>query len=89
MVMAGEGAVAGGTGAAAGAAVAEGGAVVAAGAAESATGVGAVVGVPTILAGAALVGAKTAKRGTDDLVNRAAAPVEASPERFGRERLDD
>lgn len=56
-----------GAGAAAGAAggmAAEGG-MVAAGAAESSTGVGAVVGVPTMLAGLAAAGGAAAKKATD------------------------
>lgn len=83
------GGAAAGAGAATGAAVAEGGAVAAAGAAESATGVGAAVGVPMILAGVAFAGAKSVKRGTNGIADRAAAPVEAKQERLGRERPDD
>lgn len=79
-----------GTSGAAGAAVAGGaeGGLVAAGAGESATGVGAVVGVPTMLVGVGLAGVRGAKQVGDTVIEKAAAPVEDG-ERYGPERLHE
>lgn len=79
--------VAGASGTAAAAGSAEG-AVIAAGAGESATGVGALVGVPTIVAGIGLGAVRGAKQVGDSVIEKAAAPVEDG-ERIGSERLHD
>lgn len=79
--------VAGSAGGAAAAGGAEG-AVIAAGVGESATGAGAVVGVPTIIAGIGLAGLRGAKRVGDTVIEKAAAPVEDG-ERIGSERLHE
>lgn len=76
-----------GTAGAATAGAAEGG-LIAAGAGESATGIGAVVGVPTILAGVGLAGLRGAKQVGDSVIEKAAAPVEDG-ERIGSERLHE
>lgn len=80
-------AASGAGGAAATAGAAEGG-LIAAGVGESATGGGAVVGVPTVLAGVALAGVRGAKQVGDSVIEKAAAPVEDG-ERFGSERLHE
>lgn len=74
-------------GAGAGAGAAEGG-LIAAGAGESATGVGAVVGVPTMIAGVGLRAARGAKQVGDSVIEKAAAPVEDG-ERIGSEQLHE
>ena len=71
-------------GAAAGATAAEGG-LAAAGAAESATGVGAVVGIPTMIAAGATAAATATKKTTDVVGAAAAAPVEDHEEHYGKD----
>lgn len=71
-------------GAAAGATAAEGG-LAAAGAAESATGVGAVVGIPTMIAAGATAAATATKKTTDAVGAAAAAPVEDHEEHYGKD----
>jgi hypothetical protein len=84
---AGAGSAAGAAGGAAAAGGAEG-AAIAAGVGESATGVGAAVGVPTLIAGIGLAGLRGAKQVGDTVIEKAAAPVEDG-ERFGSERLHE
>lgn len=66
------------TGAGATAGTAEGGAagLAEAGAAESTTGVGAAVGVPTLIAAAGVAAAGAAKTGADAVVAQTVAPME-------------
>jgi type IV secretion system protein TrbL len=80
----GAGAATAGAGAAGGAAAAEGG-LAAAGAAESATGVGAVVGVPTMLAAGAIAAADATKKMTDSVGEAAASPVDDFEQHYGKD----
>jgi type IV secretion system protein TrbL len=81
---AGAGAATAGAGAAGGAAAAEGG-LAAAGAAESATGVGAVVGVPTMIAAGAIAAAEATKKMTDSVGEAAASPVDDLEQHYGKD----
>ena len=80
----GAGAATAGAGAAGGAAAAEGG-LAAAGAAESATGVGAVVGVPTMIAAGAIAAADATKKMTDSVGEAAASPVDDLEQHYGKD----
>ncbi|KTR23722.1 hypothetical protein [Curtobacterium citreum] len=73
-----------GAGAASGAAGAESGAM-AAGAAESSTGVGAAVGIPTMLAAGAKAGIDKANSAATGAADMAAAPVEDHEEQYGKD----
>lgn len=73
-----------GAGAAGGAAEAEGGAM-AAGAAESSTGVGAAIGIPTMIAAGAKAGIDKANSAATSAANMAAAPVEDHQEQYGKD----
>lgn len=73
-----------GAGAASGAAGAEGGAM-AAGAAESSTGVGAAIGIPTMLAAGAKAGIDKANSAATGAADMAAAPVEDHQEQYGKD----
>lgn len=73
-----------GAGAASGAAGAEGGAM-AAGAAESSTGVGAAIGIPTMLAAGAKAGIDKANSAATGAADMAAAPVEDHEEQYGKD----
>lgn len=64
------------------------GGLIAVGAEESSTGVGAMVGVPTMVAGVGLAAVRGAKQVGDSVIEKAAAPVEDG-ERFGSERLHE
>jgi type IV secretion system protein TrbL len=78
------GAATAGAGAAGGAAAAEGG-LAAAGAAESSTGVGAVVGVPTMIAAGAIAAADATKKMTDSVGEAAASPVDDLEQHYGKD----
>lgn len=80
----GVGATSAGAGAAGGATAAEG-AAVAAGTAESSTGVGAVIGVPTLLAAGAAAAAEKAKDLTDEAGGMATEPMNEST--IGQDKL--
>lgn len=73
-----------GAGAASGAAGAESGAM-AAGAAESSTGVGAAIGIPTMLAAGAKAGIDKANSAATGAADMAAAPVEDHQEQYGKD----
>ncbi len=73
-----------GAGAASGAAGAESGAM-AAGAAESSTGVGAAIGIPTMLAAGAKAGIDKANSAATGAADMAAAPVEDHEEQYGKD----
>lgn len=73
-----------GAGAAMGAAGAEGGAM-AAGAAESSTGVGAAIGIPTMLAAGAKAGLDKANSAATSAADMAAAPVDDHQEQYGKD----
>lgn len=81
---AGAGASAGGAAAGGGAAAAEGGAM-AAGAAESSTGVGAAIGVPTMIAAGAKAGMDKANSAATGAADMAAAPVDDHQEQYGKD----
>lgn len=81
---AGAGASTAGAGAAGGAAAAEGG-LAAAGAAESATGVGAAIGIPTMLAAGAVAGFEATKKITDSVTDAAVSPVEDHEAHYGKD----
>jgi hypothetical protein len=66
-----------------GATAAEG--LAAAGAAESSTGIGAVIGVPSMIAAGAIAAGGAAKDATDKIADQAAAPVENHEEHYGRD----
>jgi len=80
---AGAGAGAGGA-AASGAAGAEGGAM-ASGAAESSTGVGAAIGIPTMIAAGAKAGMDKANSAATGAADMAAAPVDDHQEQYGKD----
>lgn len=75
---------AGASAAGGGAAAAEGGAM-AAGAAESSTGVGAAVGIPTMIAAGAKAGFDTTKKVGDSVGAAAVEPVEDHEEHYGKD----
>jgi len=81
---AGAGASAGGAAAGGGAAAAEGGAM-AAGAAESSTGVGAAIGIPTMIAAGAKAGMDKANSAATGAADMAAAPVDDHQEQYGKD----
>jgi type IV secretion system protein TrbL len=78
------GAGAGGAAAGGGAAAAEGGAM-AAGVAESSTGIGAAIGVPTMIAAGAKAGMDKANSAATGAADMAAAPVDDHQEQYGKD----
>lgn len=81
---AGAGASGAGAGAAGGAAATEGG-LAAAGAAESSTGVGAAIGIPTMLAAGAIASFDATKKVTDSVTDAAVSPVEDEDAHYGKD----
>ncbi|KGJ79282.1 hypothetical protein GY21_05675 [Cryobacterium roopkundense] len=81
---AGAGASTAGAGAAGRAAAAEGG-LAAAGAAESSTGVGAAIGIPTMLAAGAMASFDATKKVTDSVSEAAVSPVDDEEAHYGKD----
>lgn len=57
----------------------------AAGAAESATGVGAAIGIPTMIAAGAVAAVDATKKMTDSVGDAAVAPVDDHDEHYGKD----